>query len=114
MENQNLPNFIMEAKEFSYSRKLKFNKRITPELARKNIETAMILGEVSGTERVLTMILELKRLYPDFTIEDVEAALHEHLHKGLTYVAENLNIKTTFSIERILEEYGYLKKDAEQ
>jgi uncharacterized protein (DUF433 family) len=105
-----LPNFIKEAKEFSFSRKLGMPKKITPEFARQNIETAMILGEISGTERVLTTILDLKKTYPDFTMEDLEAALHEHLHKGLTYVSETLKIGGTFTIDRILKEYGYFDK----
>jgi uncharacterized protein (DUF433 family) len=107
-------NFVKDAKDFSYNRKINFPKKITAEYARRNVEVAMILGEVSGTERVLSMILELKKNYSDFTIEDIEAALHEHLYNGLDYISKEFNLNERFSMERILQEYGYYEKQEEK
>lgn len=113
----NVPNFVQGSVEYSFKRKNWLSsktKKITHEMARKEIEVAQILGEISGVERVLDVILQLKKQHPDFTIEDVEAAIHVFLHTGLNYISESNYGVQGFSMERIMKVHGYFDNKTEQ
>lgn len=104
-----IPNFIKEAINYSFTRIRKAPKKITPTHLAKEIEMAMALGETSGAERILDLINKHKD-DPNFKMEDLEAAIHIFISTGLNYVSKTYQGYATFPLERVLKTHGYYKE----
>lgn len=104
--------FVQEANEHSFKRKLFFRntKKITHEVLRTEIEMSMVLGEVSGAERILDFILSNKRAGTPIGGDDLEAAIHLFISHGLNYVSKTYHGVEAFSIDRVLKTHGYYDK----
>jgi hypothetical protein len=104
-----IPNFVKDAQAHSFRRISKVPKKITPMLLRSEIEMAQVIGEVSGAERILDLIINHKN-DPNFSFDDLEAAIHVFLETGLNYVSKTYHGVQGFPLERVLKMHGYFEK----
>lgn len=105
-----LPNMILHAREFSFERKNKFPKKMTPEVFRTEVEHSHILGECSSYERIISYI----RMNPTISREDLEAAIHLNLEQSLEAAAFYYQGRKMFGLEKILETHGYYPDNKEK
>lgn len=105
--------FVEEANQHSFKRKLFYQKakKITHEILRREIEMNMVLGEVSGAERILDFILTNKKGGTPVEMDDLEAAIHMFISHGLNYVSKTYHGVEAFSIDRVLATHGYYEKE---
>lgn len=95
-----------ERRKYSYK---KYTKKSILELLRNEIQTGVILGELSGAERLLKAIVDNQ----DWDRSDIEAELHLFISNLNNVVSEYLNSNTMVDLEDILEMYGYSSKEKE-
>lgn len=105
-----ISNFALnDAINHSFNRKMKLGKKITPETCRKEIQMAQMTGEASGAERILALLVQMKK-QPDFKLEDFEAELHMFVSDTLGCVSEYYHGVKMGSLEQVLKQHGYLKE----
>jgi hypothetical protein len=105
-------NCVQDAIKHSFKRKMALSrsKKITHEVARKEIELAQVTGEASGAERILSVIVKAKAENNGVVnIEDLEAEIHLFVQKTLSYVSNHYYGKEIIKLEDLLKQHGYLK-----
>lgn len=99
---------VLAEDSYNYAARRKFfyKKKLTPESLRKEIAVARILGEMSATERIISELV----LKPEWTREDLEAALHMFVVECGDAASEIMGTHNNIDIDTVLEAHGYYKK----
>lgn len=91
------------AENYSYKIKLSLPKKITPEIARQEIERSHLLGQAESAERIIVALKQLKT--DSYSLDEFEGELHLYLTGLLNNITEKEYKLKMFSPDMVIKNH---------